>query len=195
VAVTRHGRRAAGGSGHIAAGAEKKGPRASRSSVRGTGPGRIVLRVTRERLRRDSSASDEAYALKIAPSLVEITGTAIRPSSRGAKPAPASAPEGRSVASARSLRSRIGLPCPSIHPLGHQASPGPPETLRRFIDWASFFRERHRLRDRRQVQFPRHPVSALGAFTKSRCRTLPGTRCDATSSWCRSPGAGAHAMS
>ncbi len=143
----------------------------------GTGPGRIVLRIVPGRVKTvSSSASDEAYALKITRQRIEITGNhnpglfygvqsllqLLRLKESGACKLPEA-----------EIEDWPALPLRFIHwdTKHHQDRP---ETLKRFIDWASFFKVNaigFEIEDK--YEFPRHPViGAPGAFTKSEMQDL-----------------------
>ncbi len=143
----------------------------------GTGPGRIVLQVASGKVATaPQSTSDEAYALKITPRRIEITGNdnpgllhgvqsllqLLRPRSGGTW----YLPEGE-------IEDWPALPLRFIHwdTKHHQDRP---ETLKRFIDWVSFFKANaigFEIEDK--YEFPRHPVvGAPGAFTKAEIQDL-----------------------
>ena len=145
--------------------------------LEGTGPGRIVLRVARGTVQEaPPPTSDEAYILKITPQRIEITGNAkpgllhgvqsllqlLRLKSGGV----CSLPEAE-------IDDWPALPLRFIHwdTKHHQDRP---ETLRRFIDWASFYKVNtigFEIEDK--YEFPRHPViGAPGAFTKAEMQEL-----------------------
>ncbi len=145
--------------------------------LEGTGPGRIVLRVVPGKVKTTPRpASDEAYALKITPQRIEITGNGssgllygvqsllqlLRVRSGGAWYLPEA-----------EIEDWPTLPLRFIHwdTKHHQDRP---ETLRRFIDWASFFKANaigFEIEDK--YEFPRHPVvGAPGAFTKAEMQGL-----------------------
>ena len=143
----------------------------------GPGPGRIVLRVSPGRVQEaPASTATEAYALQIAPQRIEITGNGKPGLLHGVQ------------SLLQLLRLRSGgtcylpeaviedwpaLPLRFIHwdTKHHQDRP---ETLRRFIDWASFFKVNaigFEIEDK--YEFPRHPeVGAPGAFTKAEMQDL-----------------------
>ena len=142
-----------------------------------TGPGRIVLRVARGAVAgTPPPTSDEAYALKIAPQRIEITGNAnpgllhgvqsllqlLHTRSSGVW----SLPEAE-------IEDWPALPLRFIHwdTKHHQDRP---LTLKRFVDWASFYKINaigFEIEDK--YEFPRHPVvGAPGAFTKAEMQEL-----------------------
>jgi hypothetical protein len=143
----------------------------------GTGPGRIVLRVVPGKIEAaPPSTSNEAYVLKITPQRIEITGNGnpgllhgvqsllqlLRHKSSGAWCLPEAEIEDWPALSLRFIH------WDTKH---HQDRP---ETLRRFIDWASFFKVNaigFEIEDK--YEFPRHPVvGAPGAFTKAEMQGL-----------------------
>jgi hypothetical protein len=143
----------------------------------GTGPGRIVLRVVPGRVQAaPPSTLAEAYALKITSQRVLITGNGKPGLLHGVQ----------SLLQLLRLKSSGGWHLPEaeiedwpalslrfIHwdTKHHQDRP---ETLRRFIDWASFFKVNaigFEIEDK--YEFPRHPViGAPGAFTKAEMQDL-----------------------
>jgi hexosaminidase len=145
-------------------------------NLAGSGQGRIVLRILPSKVKdAPESTSKEAYGLSIAPGLIEITGNAGPGLLYG-------------VQSLLQLARRAGggcrlpevviedwpaLPLRFIHwdTKHHQDRP---ETLKRFIDWASFFKANaigFEIEDK--YEFPRHPViGAPGAFTKPQMQDL-----------------------
>ncbi len=148
-----------------------------RLTLDGKGAGRIVLRVAPGSVRATpQTTSDEAYVLKIAPQRIEIAGNTDQGLLHGVQ------------SFLQLLRSNGGvgwrlpeaeiedwpaLPLRFIHwdTKHHQDCP---ETLRRFIDWASFFKVNaigFEIEDK--YEFPRHPVvGAPGAFTKEEIQAL-----------------------
>jgi hexosaminidase len=145
--------------------------------LKGTGPGKIVLRVVPGTVKTAQPAtSDEAYVLEINPGRIEITGNAgpgllhgvqsllqlIRSNSSGAWSLPESEIEDWPALSLRFIH------WDTKH---HQDRP---ETLRRFIDWASFYKVNaigFEIEDK--YEYPRHPVvGAPGAFTKAEMQEL-----------------------
>ena len=145
--------------------------------LKGTGPGRIVLRVVPGTVKAaPPSTSDEAYALKITPQRIEIAGNAGPGLLYGVQTllqllhakccGTWSLPEAE-------IEDWPALPLRFIHwdTKHHQDHP---ETLRRFIDWASFYKANaigFEIEDK--YEFPRHPVvGAPGAFTKAEMQDL-----------------------
>ena len=145
--------------------------------LEGTGPGRIVLRVVPGKVKAaPRSTSDEAYTLKITRERIEIAGNGhpgllhgvqsllqlLRLKSGGAWHLPEA-----------EIEDWPALPLRFIHwdTKHHQDRP---ETMRRFIDWASFFKVNaigFEIEDK--YEFPRHPVvGAPGAFTKAEMQGL-----------------------
>ena len=143
----------------------------------GTGTGRIVLRMVPGTVKTaPPSTSDEAYTLRITPQRIEITGNGnpgllhgvqsllqlLRPMGGGAWHLPET-----------EIEDWPTLPLRFIHwdTKHHQDRP---ETLKRFIDWASFFKVNaigFEIEDK--YEFPRHPaVGAPGAFTKAEMQDL-----------------------
>jgi len=145
--------------------------------LEGTGPARIVLRVVPGTVKTaPPSTSDEAYVLRITPQRIDITGNGnpgllhgvqsllqlLRLKSGGAWYLPEA-----------EIEDWPALPLRFIHwdTKHHQDRP---ETLRRFIDWASFFKVNaigFEIEDK--YEFPRCPVvGAPGAFTKAEMQDL-----------------------
>ena len=145
--------------------------------LEGTGPGRIVLREAPGAVKdAPPPTSAEAYALKISPQRIEITGNGapgllhgvqsllqlLRPKGGGTVHLPEA-----------EIEDWPALPLRFIHwdTKHHQDRP---ETLRRFIDWASFFKVNaigFEIEDK--YEFPRHPVVGVpGAFTKAEMQDL-----------------------
>jgi hypothetical protein len=143
----------------------------------GTGTARIALRVasgTVESAPRETS--DQAYALKITPQRVEITGNGdpgllygvqsllqlLRSDGAGSWRLPEA-----------EIEDWPALPLRFVHwdTKHHQDRP---ETLKRFIEWASFFKVNaigFEIEDK--YEFPRHPViGAPGAFSKGEMQEL-----------------------
>ncbi len=141
-----------------------------------SGRGRIVLRIVSAKVKEAPQAvSQEAYALNIAPDVIEITGNSGpgllygvqtllqlgRPQGGGCR-----LPEA-------AIEDWPALPLRFIHwdTKHHQNRP---ETLKRFIDWASFFKANaigFEIEDK--YEFPRHPVvGAPGAFTRAQMQEL-----------------------
>jgi hexosaminidase len=142
----------------------------------GSGQGRIVLRVAVGKVAEAPQATArEAYALSIAPGRIEITGNAgpglfygvqsllqiARPAGIGCR-----VPEAE-IADWPALQLRF-IHWDTKH---HQDRP---ETLKRLIDWAAFFKANaigFEIEDK--YEFPRHPVvGAPGAFTKAQLQEL-----------------------
>jgi hexosaminidase len=143
----------------------------------GKGSGRIILRTTPRAVKAaPASTSEEAYVLKIAPERIELTGNAgpgllhgvqtllqlLRVQSRGTW----SLPEGE-------IEDWPALPLRFVH-WDTKLHQDRPETLRRFIEWASFYKVNaigFEIEDK--YEFPRHPViGAPGAFTKAEMQEL-----------------------
>jgi hexosaminidase len=165
-------------SGEMAVGRLKEGAlELHHLKFEGTGPARIVIRIVPGRVKTGSAAtSDEAYFLKIARQRIEITGNnraglfygvqsllqLLRLKESGAWKLPEA-----------EIEDWPALPLRFIHwdTKHHQDRP---ETLKRFIDWASFFKVNaigFEIEDK--YVFPRHPViGAPGAFTKSEMQDL-----------------------
>ncbi len=142
----------------------------------GTGQGRIVLRTVPGTVKAGPTTLREAYALKILPGRIEIIGNAgpgllhgvqsllqlVRAKSYGRW----SLPEAE-------IEDWPALPLRFVHwdTKHHQDRP---ETLRRFIDWASFYKVNaigFEIEDK--YEYPRHPVvGAPGAFTKAEMQDL-----------------------
>ncbi|HVN79054.1 MAG TPA: family 20 glycosylhydrolase, partial [Terriglobia bacterium] len=145
--------------------------------LEGTGPGRIVLRVIPGKVKTTSPpGSDQAYALKISSQQIEITGNGSPGLLYGVQ----------SLLQLLRLRGSGAWYLPEVEiedwptlPLRfihwdtkhHQDRP---ETLRRFIDWAAFFKINaigFEIEDK--YEYPRHPVvGAPGAFTKAEMQAL-----------------------
>ncbi len=143
----------------------------------GTGPGRIVLRVVPGAVKMaPASTLEQAYLLTITPQRIEITGNGapglfygvqsllqlIRMKTTGAGHLPEA-----------EIEDWPALPLRFIHwdTKHHQDRP---ETLKRFIRWAAFFKMNmigFEIEDK--YEFPRHPViGAPGAFTKAEMQDL-----------------------
>ncbi len=145
--------------------------------LEGAGPVRIVLRVVPGTVKQaPSTTENEAYALKITPQRIEVTGSGdpgllhgvqsllqlLRSSGDGAWRLPEAEIEDWPALALRFIH------WDTKH---HQDRP---ETLKRFIDWASFFKVNaigFEIEDK--YEFPRHPViGAPGAFTKAEMQDL-----------------------
>ena len=143
----------------------------------GSGPGRIVLRVVPGSIKAAPTAtSNEAYILKINPGRIEIAGNAAPGLLHGVQSllqllrvkrcGTWSLPEAE-------IEDWPALPLRFIHwdTKHHQDRP---ETLRRFIDWASFYKINaigFEIEDK--YEYPSHPVvGAPGAFTKAEMQEL-----------------------
>lgn len=166
------------GAGHIAARRLSEGARELHGlEFRGSGPGRLLLRVQPGAAAAAAAAvASQAYRIRIAPELVEITGNAdaglfygvqsvlqlLRPDQRGTWTLPAGA-----------ITDWPALPLRFVHwdSKHHQARL---ETLKRYIDWAAFFKVNaigFEIEDK--YEYPRHPViGAPGAFTKAEMQDL-----------------------
>jgi len=146
-------------------------------TLSGTGSGRILLRVKAGTVSSGpASTADQAYLMKVAPGKVEITGNSetglfygvqsLLQLLRRQESGNWTLPEGE-------IRDWPALPLRFIHwdTKHHQDLP---ETLRRYIDWAAFFKINaigFEIEDK--YEFPSHPViAAPGAFTKSELQDL-----------------------
>jgi len=142
----------------------------------GTGKGRIVLRVAPGKVTAaPPSTADEAYVLKISPQRIEITGNGSPGLLHGVQSLLQllrSRAAGWSLPEAE-IEDWPSLPLRFIH-WDTKHHHDRPETLKRFIDWASFFKVNaigFEIEDK--YEFPRHPVvGAPGAFTKAEMQEL-----------------------
>ena len=145
-------------------------------ALEGTGKNRIVLRVALGRVSLAPAAvTDEAYALAITPQRIEIVANGAPGLLHGVQSllqlmrrrhGEWQIPEGE-------IEDWPTLPLRFIHwdTKHHQDRP---ETLRRFIDWASFFKINaigFEIEDK--YEYPHHPViGAPGAFTRAEIQDL-----------------------
>ncbi|HUU26954.1 MAG TPA: beta-N-acetylhexosaminidase [archaeon] len=144
----------------------------------GTGKGRVILRLEPGAVMEAANPAlkEQAYRLRISPSLIEVTGNgdaglfygvqSLLQLLRGEPGGPCFAPSG-TIVDWPALELRF-IHWDTKH---HQDRP---ETLRRYLDWAAFFKVNaigFEIEDK--YEYPRHPViGAPGAFTRQEMQEL-----------------------